>query len=328
MFTGIVEQIGQGERISENHFWVSHAYTEDFCIGESVALSGMCSTVIEIQEGKFLVEIMEESRKKTIFGSKEKAEIFPVNLERAARMDQRNSGHLIQGHVDGLGEIVERRRVGDYELFIIKYPKKFRDLLIMKGSVAVDGISLTVSGLDDPEEDNAFFEVSIIGHTLEVTVLGQKQVEDLCHLEFDMTLKYANRKKSLKNLDNNFERWNRVKQQIHNSKKAPFFREGEIRWVVWGQNIGSEIFGKGEFFRRPVLIVKRVFGASAIVIPLSSGVAKKGQHFFVFEDVKGNARTALLAQIRYIDGCRICEKESAIPPSVLDDIKKVIKTSL
>ena len=109
-----------------------------------------------------------------------------------------------------------------------------------------------------------------------------------------------------------FDIWSPVKKNIHHTNRAPHFKNAEIRWVQMGHNIGSEIYGKGERFQRPVIILKKVFGDSAIVIPLTSKKSE-GSYYFSFKDLKtGKIQYALLTQIRYIDGKRILGKISSM----------------
>ncbi len=188
MFTGIIEHTGTIQKIENNLFTISHPYTEPFEIGESIALSGMCTTVIKTEKNTFTVEVMEESRNKTIFGSIKEGD--HINLERAARMGARNSGHFVLGHVDQVGTITERKTTSDYELFQIKINPENEKYMVPKGSIAVDGISLTISKVV-PQG----FEVSIISHTLKITTLGKKKSGDKVSLEFDILGKYVIRNK-------------------------------------------------------------------------------------------------------------------------------------
>ena len=184
MFTGIIESIGKVERIEGNIFTISHDFEEAFSLSESVSLSGMCSTVIDVNEKEFSVEIMEESRKKTIFGTIKAGE--KINLERSAIIGARNSGHFVLGHIDECGKIIERKRDKDFELFRIQISSENRKYIVAKGSIAIDGISLTISDLGKD-----WLEVSIISHTLKETTLGNKKVGDLVNLEFDILGKYV-----------------------------------------------------------------------------------------------------------------------------------------
>jgi len=188
MFFGIVEGTGKIEKIEKNIFTISHPFGEEFNVGDSIACSGMCATVLKSDKTKFAVEIMAESRNRTVFGNAKVG--FKVNLERPARMDARNSGHFVTGHIDEVGEISERKKVDDYEYFRIKISEGNAKFVVMKGSIAIDGISLTVADCGDD-----WFSVAIISHTLEVTNLGQKQVGNSVNIEFDILGKYILRAK-------------------------------------------------------------------------------------------------------------------------------------
>jgi len=127
--------------------------------------------------------------------------------------------------------------------------------------------------------------------------------------------------KTLQKIQEIFNRWNFWKQKIHLQNIRPYFKEREIRWACLGQNIGSESFGKGEMFARPVVILEKVYGNSAIVLPLTSQV-KKGSYYHLLKDSKNKKHCALLAQVRYIDGKRLKEKISIISKS---ELKKLLK---
>ncbi len=188
MFTGIIEEIGCIKKIDGNIFTITHQFTEPFSIGESIGLSGMCATVIGFSDNEFSVEIMEVSRSRTLFGSAKESQ--QINLERPAQIGARNSGHFVLGHIDQVGEIIERKKIGDYELYQISIFPENQKYLVEKGSIAVDGISLTVSGLG-----KNCFEISIITHTLTHTTLGTKQKGDLVNIEFDILGKYVLRER-------------------------------------------------------------------------------------------------------------------------------------
>ena len=183
MFTGIVEAVGTLQSREGNLFTISHTFEEDFKIGESISLNGMCSTVIKNFDQKLQVEIMQESRDKTTFGSAQTGDV--INLERSAVTGQRNSGHNVTGHIDQVGKIVKSEKVSDFQLLRVGIHPENRKYLVMKGSVALDGISLTISDLG-PD----WLEVSLISHTWEQTNLREKQVGDGINIEFDILGKY------------------------------------------------------------------------------------------------------------------------------------------
>lgn len=189
MFTGIIENLGTIKSIDGNRFCIKHGFIEPFVLGESIALSGMCATVVAIKEGQFEVEIIEESRNKTIFGACKTGD--QINLERAAKIGQRNSGHFVLGHIDQLGGILNKELIEDYWLFRISIDSDHRPWLVYKGSVAIDGISLTVSQVSALSSKKAWLEVSIIPHTLECTTLRNAKIGDALNIEFDILGKYA-----------------------------------------------------------------------------------------------------------------------------------------
>ena len=191
MFTGIIEDLGKIIKIEEAKFTIAYKSCEILTLGESISLSGMCSTVIAFNEQEFQVEIMKESRNRTIFKNAKIGDL--INLERAAKIGDRNSGHFVLGHIDTTGEIIAREKKSDFGLFRIKISRDFADLIVFKGSIAVDGISLTISDLGED-----WFEVSIISHTLKYTNLGQKNIKNLVNLEFDILGKYILRSQELK----------------------------------------------------------------------------------------------------------------------------------
>ena len=186
MFTGIVEGNGEILQIDGNRYQFSHPFEEKFQIGESVAVSGMCVTVVDSTDKTFDAEIIAESRNRTIFSSIQTGD--QVNLERSAIIGQRNSGHNVTGHIDQTGEIVILKKQDDFYLLRISINPENKNLIVEKGSVAVDGISLTISAVSDD-----WFEVSIIPHTWDVTTLKHRKEGNQVNIEFDILGKYLNR---------------------------------------------------------------------------------------------------------------------------------------
>jgi riboflavin synthase len=191
MFTGIIERVGRIGRI-ESKGDLSRLYVEmgpaaeGVKLGDSVAVNGACLTVCEI-DGKVLAfEAIRETLDKTNLG--DLAEGSSVNLERAMRADGRLDGHIVQGHVDGVGRLRELRRSGDDVQFIVDCDADLADLLVDKGSVAIDGVSLTVVTVE-PEG----FDVALIPTTLAETTLGSKQPGERLNLEADILGKYVKR---------------------------------------------------------------------------------------------------------------------------------------
>jgi riboflavin synthase len=189
MFTGLVEALGRVERIEPDadggrRLTIAAPFVRELEIGESVAVSGACLTVIARIDESFAVEAGPETLRKTTFGSLAVGD--PVNLERSLQLGDRLGGHLVQGHVDGVGRIVERTRSGDWETVWFEGPAELVAPMVPKGSVAIDGISLT---LVDVTRDR--FSVALIPHTLAATTLGSKQVGAGVNLETDLIGKYV-----------------------------------------------------------------------------------------------------------------------------------------
>ncbi len=203
MFTGIVEHVGTIQKIDGNKFTIKHSFYEPFKIGESIAVSGACMTILEQDSSTFTIEMMEESRNRTVFGNSKIGD--EVNLERASVIGERNSGHNVTGHIDQVGKILELTKASDYWIFRIGITPENNKLIVEKGSVAVEGISLTVSAispspptlptgqagpLPEGEGSNYWFEVSILPYTMEETNLHGKKVGDGVNIEFDILGKY------------------------------------------------------------------------------------------------------------------------------------------
>ncbi len=189
MFTGIIESVGVIKSIKGNRFVITHDYEESFALGESISLNGMCSTVVASSANTIEVDIIQESRKLTTFGVAKVGDL--VNLERAAKIGQRNSGHNVTGHIDEVGSIIGLDFVEDFWLVRVQVKKSHRPWLVHKGSVGLEGISLTVSGVSELKAAEAWFEVSIIPHTWENTTLKSRTVGDGVNVEFDILGKYA-----------------------------------------------------------------------------------------------------------------------------------------
>jgi riboflavin synthase len=192
MFTGIVEELG--ELVS----WTDTAgdsarvgvrgklVTEDARHGDSIAVNGVCLTVVDVADGVFTADVMGETLRRTALGGTRVGD--PVNLERAATLQTRLGGHLVQGHVDGVATIVAREPSAEWETVRFTLPDALARYVVEKGSITVDGISLTVAGVG-PDT----FEVGLIPTTLAVTTLGRKAVGDPVNLEVDVVAKYVER---------------------------------------------------------------------------------------------------------------------------------------
>jgi riboflavin synthase len=182
MFTGIVEELGQLESLDDGRLRIAaRRVIEDVVIGESIAVNGCCLTVVAFGDGWWEADVSDETISRTSLASLAAGD--GVNLERAVRASDRLGGHVVQGHVDGVGEIVEP--VPDLR---VRVPDSLLRYLVEKGSVTVDGVSLTIV---EPLDDG--FTVAIIPHTADVTTLGAKQPGDLVNLEVDVMAKYVER---------------------------------------------------------------------------------------------------------------------------------------
>ncbi len=190
MLTGLVEALGTVRRCEPDgaggkRLEIAEArLAPELALGESVAVNGACLTVIDRAAETFSFQAGPETLLRTNLG-----ELAPgdrVNLERALRLGDRLGGHIVQGHIDGLGRIAERRRAGDWELIWFNCPTELARLMVPKGSVAVDGVSLT---LVDVEAER--FSVALIPHTLASTTLGTKPVGASVNLEADLLAKYV-----------------------------------------------------------------------------------------------------------------------------------------
>jgi riboflavin synthase len=195
VFTGIVEELGEvvGIDLSGDSARIrvrGPLVTAGAGRGDSIAINGVCLTVTATQDGVFSADVIGETLDRTSLGALHAGSA--VNLERPLRADGRLGGHIVQGHVDGTGAIVARQPAGDWESVRISIPRDLARYVVLKGSVAVDGISLTVSGLGD-DAGGAWFEVSLIPETLARTTLGRKQPGEVVNLEVDMIAKYVER---------------------------------------------------------------------------------------------------------------------------------------
>lgn len=191
MFTGIVEEIGTVKTLRReggaSRLTVSaRIVTEDAAVGDSICVNGVCLTVVELDRSSFSADVAIETLKVTNLGELRIG--TRVNLERALRISSRIGGHLVTGHVDAIGRITEKRREANGWRVFISAPRDAMKYIIKKGSIAVDGISLTVA---DVSEDG--FEVAVIPHTAEVTTLGLKSAGDTVNLETDIIGKYVER---------------------------------------------------------------------------------------------------------------------------------------
>jgi riboflavin synthase len=189
VFTGIVEELGEVVGLEElpdaARLTVrGPVVTSDAKHGDSIAVNGVCLTVVQTADGTFSADVMRETLQRSSLGALEVGS--PVNLERAVRLSDRLGGHLVQGHVDGTGEVVSRSPSDHWTVVRITLPEDLERYVVEKGSITVDGISLTVSMVG-----TGFFEVSLIPTTLGLTTLGAKGPGDPVNLEVDITAKYV-----------------------------------------------------------------------------------------------------------------------------------------
>ena len=182
MFTGIVEELGRLESLDGGRLRIAATrVVEDASIGDSIAVNGCCLTVVAFGDDWWEADVSDETISRTSIRSMRPGD--GINLERAVKMSDRLGGHLVQGHVDGVGEILE-----PVPNLRVRVPESLTRYLVEKGSVTVDGVSLTVvDALDDG------FTVAIIPHTAEVTTLGAKRPGDLVNIEVDVMAKYVER---------------------------------------------------------------------------------------------------------------------------------------
>ena len=191
MFTGIVEELGEIvaiERGAESAVVTVRGpmVTGDAARGASIAVNGVCLTVVEHDRDTFSVDVMAETLRRSSLGSLEPGAL--VNLERAMTVSARFGGHIVQGHVDGTARILARVPGDNWEVVQLTLPPELSRYVVEKGSITVDGVSLTVSEVTDDT-----FSVSLIPTTLELTTLGHKGVGDAVNLEVDVIAKYVER---------------------------------------------------------------------------------------------------------------------------------------
>ncbi|MFT4580352.1 MAG: riboflavin synthase [Gammaproteobacteria bacterium] len=189
MFTGIVEAFGTIARIemASDSARISIASTQldlsDVKLGDSIAVSGPCLTVVDLGSQEFVVDVSSETLARTTIGKKKTGE--SVNLEKAMRLSDRLGGHIVSGHIDGVGTVVERTKLDEYVKFRIRSPIELAKYIAAKGSISVDGVSLTVNAVE-----GTTFELMIIPHTLKETTLGDAQPGHEVNLEIDIVARY------------------------------------------------------------------------------------------------------------------------------------------
>jgi riboflavin synthase len=194
VFTGIVEELGEVVGFEPDGDFArirvrGPQVTAQASRGDSIAINGVCLTVTATGNGEFSADVMGETLARSSLGTLRPGSA--VNLERPMRPDGRFGGHIVQGHVDGTGRVLARKPSAGWETVRFSLPAELARYVVEKGSVAVDGISLTVSALSDGGEP--WFEVSLIPETLQRTTLGSKQPGEVVNLEVDLVAKYVER---------------------------------------------------------------------------------------------------------------------------------------
>lgn len=202
MFTGIVEELGRVVRLetvedSARLTVEAPTVTQDVSLGDSVSVNGCCLTVTAVHGSTFTADLMAETLTRTTLGSQAPGD--PVNLERALRASDRLGGHIVQGHVDATAEVLDHHRGEHWDLLRIGLPQEIARYVAVKGSVALDGVSLTVVDVVDASADapvpgaGASLSVGLIPETLRRTTLGSRRPGERVNLEVDVLAKYAER---------------------------------------------------------------------------------------------------------------------------------------
>jgi len=200
VFTGIVEEVGtlvvredSGGPGAESAVLRIRAQKvlEDVGLGDSIAVNGVCLTVTAVDDGVWTTDVMAETLRRSSLSAAQAGS--GVNLERAVTPHTRLGGHLMQGHVDGVGSIVARTPGNNWEVVRIALPPALARYVVEKGSIAVDGVSLTVSAVSAADDAEPWFEVSLIPTTLRETTLGARAPGDPVNLEVDVIAKYVER---------------------------------------------------------------------------------------------------------------------------------------
>lgn len=197
MFTGIIEEMGKVKEVTQNSAQAfefdieANQVMEDIKLGDSISVDGVCLTVTKFNKSSFQVDVMPETVKATSIKKFKKDS--EVNLERAMLASTRLGGHFVTGHVDGVGEIIDKKRAENAIYYTLEIPSDLNKYLINKGSVTIDGISLTVFGINKQK-----LTISLIPHTVEHTVLGKKVVGDLVNLECDLLAKHVEKQLAIR----------------------------------------------------------------------------------------------------------------------------------
>ncbi len=189
MFTGLIEEIGRVEKIQESGNGISmrigcRKVLEDLNPRDSISINGVCLTVVGINDKHFDVDVVEETITRSNINTYSTG--YKVNLERALLLSQRLGGHLVQGHVDGTALIKSQEMIENGTILTVEIPDDLKEFVVEKGSISLDGISLTVASIIDSE-----LSVALIPVTLNSTTIGEKKSGDLLNVEVDIFAKYA-----------------------------------------------------------------------------------------------------------------------------------------
>lgn len=206
MFTGIVEELGTVSAISKTRAGVclkirANTVSSDAKIGDSIAIDGACLSVTDIKGAVLNFDVIQETLKRTTLGQLKIND--PVNLERSLKADSRMGGHFVSGHIDYKGKIVDIIKGPEGVGFKISIPAEFSKFVVEKGSIALDGISLTVANVT-----RETFTAYLIPHTLKVTTFGKKKKGDFLNVETDLLAKYLAKQTQKPNLENVLKKYN------------------------------------------------------------------------------------------------------------------------
>lgn len=196
MFTGIVTDLGtvtsvqKGDRVSRVAIEAPRS-SADIIVGDSISVNGVCLTAVEVNVDSFSVEIVDESLSRSTLGTLTTGSI--VNLERPMSASGRFDGHIVQGHVDGVGTVMSINEEGDAARYRIGIPRELARYTVVKGSIAIDGTSLTITAVSDQGSETSWLEVVLIPHSIAVTVLGRATAGSAVNLETDVIAKYVER---------------------------------------------------------------------------------------------------------------------------------------
>ena len=187
MFTGFIEEVGKFDSLINGKIKIRcEKILSDMKIGDSISTNGICLTVTTFDQKSFTADVMPETIRRTSLENLKSGDL--VNLERALQINDRFGGHIVSGHIDGVGKILSMKSEGNAVIVNIEAEKKLLKYIVEKGSVALDGMSLTVINVNDKN-----FSVSLIPHTRDVTNFKQKKISSLVNIETDLIAKYIER---------------------------------------------------------------------------------------------------------------------------------------